>query len=116
MARNFLNVGYRAWGFANFAMAEKAYRRAAVASDDNASVHYDLANLYASTGRRDEATTEANRAIALIDALPIGKLPTQDARAQLLAMCALPNDVLAGGTVLLPPCRQDAGPHCRGGG
>jgi hypothetical protein len=103
VARNFLNVGYRAWGFANYGTAEKAYRRAAAASDDNPTVHYDLANLYASTGRRDEANVEARRAIALIDAIPIAKLPTEESRSQLTVMRALLNDVLAGGPVFLPP-------------
>ena len=103
VARNFLNVGYRAWGFADFGGAEKAYRRAAAASDDNPTVHYDLANLYASSGRAEEARTEATRAIALIDALPISKLPTQASRTELQVMRALLNDVLAGGAVSLPP-------------
>jgi tetratricopeptide (TPR) repeat protein len=103
VARNFLNVGYRAWGFADFAGAEKAYRRAAAASDENALVHSDLANLYASSGRFDEARAEATRAIALIDALPIGKLPSQGSRTELEVMRTLLNDVLAGHPVALPP-------------
>ena len=103
VARNFLNVGYRAWTFADFAGAERAYRRAAAASDDNPTVHYDLANLYASIGRPDDARAEATRAIALIDALPIGKLPTQTARGELEVMRALLKDVLGGGPVALPP-------------
>jgi hypothetical protein len=42
VARNFLNLGYRAWTMGDFAAAEKANRRAEKASPDNPTVQYDL--------------------------------------------------------------------------
>jgi hypothetical protein len=108
-ARNFLNLGYRDWAYANAKAAALAIDRAEKASPTNPQVFYDRAMLLAGTGHPGEGAAAAGRALELLAPIPAEKLPTEPARDALKMMRAQLERVATGREVPERPPITEAG-------